>query len=504
MSVRSASTRRASWYYCNYSAGTISKIIPAIAPPPAISSVSPSGGSIGGATGVTIAGTGFQSGARVTIGGTAAPSVVVASATSITAITPAHAAGAVTVMVTNPDNQSAVAASAFTYRTDPVAPFGSFDTPLDGSTGVAGSIAVTGWALDDVQVTRVTICRDPIAGEGVGGDPRCNGSAQVYISDAVFIPGARPDVQAAFPSTPLNARAGWGYLLLTIFLPNQGNGAFVLRTYAFDADGHATALGQKQIACQNSGSLAPFGAIDTPAQGATISGASYPNFGWVLSPGTRRSDPPGGGTVQVLVDGVPVGSPGGWTAPLGYLVAVPAVTVCRGGHRARRLRPEHDDARRRVAYDRVERDRQPRRPPGDRQPVLHRRERRDLGSEIGDLGSGIRSERGAGEPEAGSWQPDAFVSGRVGFDVDAPMQLYMPDAHGRVVVAIEELGRIELAVDATSGYLQTPAGRAPLPAGSRIDPATGTFTWQPGAGFLGVFDLVFGDLRVRIIVAPRR
>jgi hypothetical protein len=77
------------------------------------------------------------------------------------------------------------------------------------------------------------------------------------------------------------------------------------------------------------------------------------------------------------------------------------------------------------------------------------------------------------------------------------------DASGRIVVAIEELGRVELEVNASSGYMETPAGPAPLPSGSRLDPSTGTFTWQPGAGFLGVFNLVFDDLRVRIIISPR-
>jgi len=72
------------------------------------------------------------------------------------------------------------------------------------------------------------------------------------------------------------------------------------------------------------------------------------------------------------------------------------------------------------------------------------------------------------------------------------------------VVTIQELERIELDVNAANGYLLTPTGRAALPAGSRIDPSTGTFTWQPGAGFLGVFDLVFDDLRVRIVITPRR
>ena len=37
------------------------------------------------------------------------------------------------------------------------------------------------------------------------------------------------------------------------------------------------------------------------------------NFGWVLSAGLRRSDGSGGGTVRVIIDGVAVGIPGGWT-----------------------------------------------------------------------------------------------------------------------------------------------------------------------------------------------
>ena len=49
---------------------------------------------------MTITGTNFASGATVTFGGTAATSVVVVNGTTITATTPAHAAGAVTVTVT--------------------------------------------------------------------------------------------------------------------------------------------------------------------------------------------------------------------------------------------------------------------------------------------------------------------------------------------------------------------------------------------------------------------
>ena len=42
-------------------------------------------------------------------------------------------------------------------------PFGSFDTPIDNST-VMGSIAVTGWALDDVGLSSLKIYRDPLQG----------------------------------------------------------------------------------------------------------------------------------------------------------------------------------------------------------------------------------------------------------------------------------------------------------------------------------------------------
>jgi hypothetical protein len=95
------------------------------------------------------------------------------------------------------------------------------------------------------------------------------------------------------------------------------------------------------------------------------------------------------------------------------------------------------------------------------------------------------------------------IYGRTGYDVDTPKRVLAPDASGRIVVTIQELGRVELDVNAPIGYMQTPAGRAALPAGSRIDPSTGTFTWQPGAGFLGVFDFVFDDLRVRVVITPR-
>jgi len=181
----------------------------------------------------------------------------------------------------------------------PNAPFGSFDTPSPDGANVAGSIAVSGWALDDVQVKRVAIYRDPVAGETL---------PLIFIGDAVFVDGARPDVERAFPSTPFNTRGGWGYLLLTNMLPNQGNGIFRLHAIAEDVEGNTTELGVKTIVGTNGSSTFPFGAIDTPAQGETVSGTSYANFGWALTP-QPNAIATDGSTIQVVIDGVSVGHP---------------------------------------------------------------------------------------------------------------------------------------------------------------------------------------------------
>src|SRR5260370_41731965 len=98
----------------------------------------------------------------------------------------AQQAGAVTIAFTGVGNNpgpinvtlNSISPAAAT------APVGSFDTPVDGTTGIAGSLAVTGWAVDDVEATRVTICRDPVSGESVGRATLCGGLMRVYIGAA--------------------------------------------------------------------------------------------------------------------------------------------------------------------------------------------------------------------------------------------------------------------------------------------------------------------------------
>ena len=108
-------------------------------------------------------------------------------------------------------------------------------------------------------------------------------------------------MEQAFPGYPKNYQAGWGYMLLTNFLPNSGNGTFILYAKATDLEGHEVTLGTKTIHCDNANAVKPFGAIDTPPQGGTANGSSFTNLGWVLTP-QPNSIPTDGSTINVFVD----------------------------------------------------------------------------------------------------------------------------------------------------------------------------------------------------------
>ena len=107
-----------------------------VGPAPEVTSVLPNSGDPAGGTSVTIAGSGFQPAATVTFGGTAATNVIVVNATTITATTPAHAAGAVSVVVTNFDTTSGTLANGFTYSTVPPAPPTGVTATAQTSTSV--------------------------------------------------------------------------------------------------------------------------------------------------------------------------------------------------------------------------------------------------------------------------------------------------------------------------------------------------------------------------------
>jgi hypothetical protein len=368
------------------------------------------------------------------------------------------------------------------------APTGTIDTPGNGAA-VTGSVAVTGWAVDDVGISRITVCRSPVSGE-LGGHPAC-GPNQVYLGDAVMIDDARPDVEAVSPTTPLNYRAGWGFMVLTNMLPNQGNGGFTFHANAFDLDGRFASLGSRNVVALNSSATEPFGAIDTPGQGETISG-SYANFGWVLSR-VRRADPPGGGTVTVFVDGVAVGSPGGWNQRADLTASFPGypgISTALGVYGLNTL--GYANGLHTIAWVVTDNG-------GVSAGVgsrffsifntgasLTEAAMRPTGPDLGRRASDLAA-RLSDEP----------ILLRTGFSLTRPTTPVGLGWDGRRHVRASERDRVEIRLASGrargeyEGYLLVDGQLRELPKGSSFDPDRGNFYWQPGLGFIGDYDFVF-------------
>ncbi|MCP4214126.1 MAG: hypothetical protein GY765_05695 [bacterium] len=380
-------------------------------------------------------------------------------------------------------------------------PFGAFETPTDNAT-VSSSIAVTGWALDDVGVDNVQIYRQE------GGD-------LVYIGDAVFVAGARPDVEQAYPGYPMNHRSGWGYMLLTNFLPNGGNGTFTLQAQATDNEGNTVTLGTKTITVNNADAVKPFGAIDSPTQGGEASGSAFTNQGWVLTP-MPNTVPVDGSTINVYVDGVSLGHPR-------YNSYRPDIAS---------LFPDYSNSG--GAWARFELDTMDM---ADGSHNIYWTAEDDTGNTDG-IGSRYFTVNNAGTSRTPQTRKaagrtvsqikdipvDMFAEIKAikGYD-NANAEMVATGYDGVVRLELKEMQRVVLhlsnsmvdenqestarrainsfdqtlskvwptAVQQSVGYLQVGDQLRPLPIGSTLDAERGIFYWQPGHGFIGTYNLVF-------------
>ncbi|WP_169055411.1 putative Ig domain-containing protein [Rhizobium sp. P44RR-XXIV] len=118
---------------------------------PTVTAASPKAGLETGGTSVTIAGTSLSGATSVSFGGTPATGFTVNSATSITATTPAHAAGAVDVSVTTLGG-TATLVGGYTFLNPPVAANVSATVALS-STNNPITLALTGGAASSVAVS---------------------------------------------------------------------------------------------------------------------------------------------------------------------------------------------------------------------------------------------------------------------------------------------------------------------------------------------------------------
>ncbi len=172
--------------------GASACIFPYVDPTPVVTAVSPASGSTAGGTAITITGTSFQNGATVTVGGTAATSVVFVNSTKITAVAPAHAAGSVAVVVTNPTTQTGTLNPGFFYIAPPTATdfYTVTGCRVVDTRAAAGPLG--GPALAAGQTRTFTVagaCSIPVTAKSIAitvtaVNPSANGNFQLFPGDA--------------------------------------------------------------------------------------------------------------------------------------------------------------------------------------------------------------------------------------------------------------------------------------------------------------------------------
>ncbi|WP_133916184.1 IPT/TIG domain-containing protein [Streptomyces sp. NBC_00582] len=124
--------------------------LPAVTPPPIALAITPASGPVAGGTPFTIIGANLT-GASVTFGGVPATSVNVIGGVILTGVTPAHAAGLVTLQVTTPGGTTTVP-GGFTY-VGPAVPTAAAILPTSGPAAGGTPFAITGSNLSGATVT---------------------------------------------------------------------------------------------------------------------------------------------------------------------------------------------------------------------------------------------------------------------------------------------------------------------------------------------------------------
>jgi len=205
-------------------AGTFDAFLTKISAPsplPAVASLSPTLGPIGGGTTVVITGSGFTGitgMGGVTFGAVNATSYTVNSNTQITSVAPAHAAGIVDIVATSTMGASTiVSADSYTYFTPPPAITGvsqSSGTTTGGTsvvitgsgftgvTGVAGvkfgAVNATSYTINsNLQITVIAPAHtagivDIVATSPAGSSPIVAGDAYTFVTPPPAITGVSP------------------------------------------------------------------------------------------------------------------------------------------------------------------------------------------------------------------------------------------------------------------------------------------------------------------------
>jgi len=375
---------------------------------------------------------------------------------------------------------------------------------------------VTGWTLDNIGVQRVELWRDVQPGEttrpfsSTPADPR---NGKVFIASPTFVDGARPDIEALYPSTPASYRSGWGYLMLTWGLWDQGNGTYRIHAFAIDQENNVTTIGSKTIIVSNNTATKPFGSIDTPAVGGDASGTS---FGWGLTPKVK-----GAATCKILSNGVQVSIDSGPPQPVVYGDARADIAGIFPGFSNSAGAGGHFDfdwstltnGLHTIAW-----------------LITDDCNRADgVGSRFFNVTNGVSALTASPDaqfrlkaettgavasalpfnPVVSAFRRNGATEVLVARGYGELSEIVTPDDRGDRTIEVKQGERIEIRL--TRGFdaahqLDALGQRRALPTGATWDEASGIFYWQPAPAFLGRYRLVFSNaserIRVGVVVRP--
>jgi hypothetical protein len=212
-------------------------------PPPTVSSIAPAQGTSAGGTTVTLGGSGFVAPVTVTFGAASA-TVVSSGASTVTVVTPPHAAGVVPVVLKNVDTQSSTLVSGFTFTAPAVVPPPSFTgmTPASGPTSGGTTVALAGADFDvgasvtfggqvATVVSRTTTTLTVTAPAHAAGPVNVvvnNGDAQSATLSAAFTYVTPPLLTGVTPSSGPTAGGTSVTLAGSGFVPGPGGSSVTI------------------------------------------------------------------------------------------------------------------------------------------------------------------------------------------------------------------------------------------------------------------------------------
>ncbi len=215
------------------------------APAPTISSITPNSGTVNGGTSVTVTGANFVTGATVKLGTTSATGVTVVNSTTITATTPAHAAGAVNVVVTNTDAQSGTLTNGYTYSAANPAPNVTAINPTSGTTAGGTNVSITGTGF--LAGATVKIGGTAATSVTVVGSTSITATTPAHAAGAASVVVTNSDAQSGTLANGYSFTSGTGggtpgFVQVNSVTPQTTSGSVILGYLAAQSAGNLNVL----------------------------------------------------------------------------------------------------------------------------------------------------------------------------------------------------------------------------------------------------------------------